>query len=190
MGDIETKFRKRKSRKDIKRAILTSVKAVGFLSMAVVAPNAIQCMRSFGIVPGKREKEIMERSRDRLIESKLLKYEDGFIKLTEKGQMQLDLLERKNWTMDKPRKWDGRWRMLIFDIPENRKYLRDKIRTTLVSIGFVRLQDSAWVYPYDCEDLVTLLKADFKIGKDLLYVIIDFIENDKNLRKSFGLPLN
>ena len=189
MGNIENKYRKRKSRNDIKRAILTSVKVAGFLSVALVAPNAIQCLESFGITPGKREKEIMARSRDRLIENNLLKYENRLIKLTEKGQIQLNLLEMKDWKIDKPRKWDGRWRMLIFDIPERRRPLRDKIRLTLFNIGFLRLQDSVWIYPYDCEDLINLLKADFKVGKDLLYLIVDSIENDKSLKKSFSLPL-
>lgn len=55
-------------------------------------------------------------------------------------------------------------------------------------IGFVRLQDSVWVYPYDCEDFVALLKAELKIGKDVLYAIVDTIEQDKNLRRYFNLP--
>ena len=79
--------------------------------------------------------------------------------------------------------------MLVFDIPEYRRSLREKIRLTLLNIGFVRLQDSVWIYPYDCEDLVNLLKVDFQVGKDLLYLIVDSIENDRNFRKSFGLPL-
>ena len=89
MGNIESKYRKRKSKDDIQKAILTSIKIAGFLSIAIVAPNAIQCLKSFGITPGKRQKEIMVRSRDRLIESNFLRYENGFIKLTEKGQVQL-----------------------------------------------------------------------------------------------------
>jgi len=51
----------------------------------------------------------------------------------------------------------------------------------------MRLQNSVWVYPYDCEDLITLLKADFEIGKEVLYVIADKIENEKVLLKDFGL---
>ena len=190
MGNIESKSRKRKSRSDIQKAILTSVKVAGLLTVAVVAPNAIQCLKSFGITPGKRQKEIMVRSRDRLIEGNLLKYESGTIRLTEKGQARLDFLEMKDWKINKPRKWDGRWRMLIFDIPETRKSLREKIRLTLSSVGFLRLQDSVWIYPYDCEDLVSLLKADFRVGKDLLYLIVDSVENDKSFKKSFGLPLD
>ena len=55
-------------------------------------------------------------------------------------------------------------------------------------IGFVRLQDSVWVYPYDCEDFIALLKAELKIGRDVLYAIVDTIEHDKNLRQHFNLP--
>ncbi len=55
-------------------------------------------------------------------------------------------------------------------------------------IGFVRLQDSVWVYPYDCEDFIALLKAELKIGKDVLYAIADTIEHDKGIRRHFNLP--
>ncbi len=189
MVNLEKESSKRRSRNNMQKAILASVKIAGLLSFAVVAPNSIKYLKSFGVIPGKRQKEIMARSRDRLIQNGLLKYKNGFIRLTEKGQKRLDSLEIKSWKFDKPKKWDSRWRMLIFDIPEKRRSLRAKIRLTLLGVGFSRLQDSVWIYPYDCEDFITLLKADFRVGKDLLYIIVDSIENDKNLRKLFGLPL-
>ena len=77
---------------------------------------------------------------------------------------------------------------LFFDIPERRRGTREKIRATLITLGFIRLQDSVWVYPYDCEDLILILKADFKIGKDVLYIIADQIEYDAPLRTYFNLP--
>ena len=190
MGEIEKKFRRRKSKDDIQKAVLTTIKFAGLLSVALVAPNAVQCLNSFGLIPGKRQKEVMARSRDQLIKDGLLKYENKFISLTPKGQARLDLLEIINWKMNKPKKWDGRWRLLIFDIPEKRKPLREKVRNTLFDIGFQRLQDSVWIYPYDCEDLINLLKADFRVGKDLIYLIVDSIENDKSFRKSFSLPID
>ncbi|KKR31409.1 MAG: hypothetical protein UT65_C0027G0004 [Parcubacteria group bacterium GW2011_GWF2_39_8b] len=190
MGTIEERYRKRKSKNDIRKAVLTAVKIGGFLTLAMVAPNSLQYLKSFGITPGKRQKEIMARSRDRLVKDGLLKYDGKFVKLTDKGQTVLESLELKDWKIDKPKKWDGKWRMLIFDIPETRKSLRDKVRHTLLHIGFLRIQDSVWIYPYDCEDFVTLLKADFKIGKDLLYLIVDSIEYDKSYKKYFNLLLD
>ena len=43
------------------------------------------------------------------------------------------------------------------------------------------------MYPYDCEDLITLLKADFRVGDAMLYMIVDTIERDGALRKHFGI---
>jgi len=57
----------------------------------------------------------------------------------------------------------------------------------LHAVGFVLFQKSVWVYPYDCEDFIALLKADFKIGKDMRYLIADTIEGDASLRKAFNL---
>ena len=188
MGIMEEKYRKGRRNRNIRKAILATVKVAGLLAVATLAPNSIQYLKSLGIVPGKRQKEIMSASKDRLINIGLLKYENGFLELTKKGEAELQLLEINDWKINKPKKWDGRWRVLIFDIPETRRPLRDKVRRTLSSIGFLRLQDSVWVYPHACEDLVNLLKADFKVGKDLLYLIVDSIENDGQLRKSFNLP--
>ena len=189
MGVIEEKLRKRKRKGNVQKAVLTSIKIAGLLSVAILAPNAVKVLKSFGLIPNKRQNEIILRSKDRLVNSGLLKYKDGFLRLTDKGEVYLRHLEMKDWKIDKPKRWDSKWRMLIFDIPEYRRSLREKVRLTLLSIGFIRLQDSVWIYPYDCEDLVNLLKADFKIGKDILYLIVDFIENDRNYRKLFNLPI-
>ena len=189
MGIIENKSRKRRTKGDVQKAILSVVKVAGFVSLAILAPNSLQYLEKFGIAPGKGQKEVIKRSRDNLIEDGLLKYENGFIKLTEKGEVKLQLLKIHDWSLNKPKKWDGKWRMLIFDIPERKRPLREKIRNTLLDIGFQRLQDSVWIYPYACEDLVNLLKADFKVGKDLLYLIVDSIENDRDFRKIFRLPI-
>lgn len=85
------------------------------------------------------------------------------------------------------RRWDKRWRVIIFDIPERRRKVRDRLRNTMRELGFVRLQDSVWVYPYDCEDMMTLMKADFKLGAAVLYMVVEHIENDKHLRAQFTL---
>ena len=190
MRILEEKSRIRKRNGDIQKAILASVKVAGLLSMALVAPNSIQYLKSLGLIPKKRQNDIILRSKDALVKIGLLKYKNGFLELTEKGKTKLNLLEMKDWKINKPKKWDGRWRMLIFDIPEKKRPLREKIRSTLFSIGFMRLQDSVWIFPYACEDLVNLLKVDFRVGKDLLYLIVDSIENDKNFRKLFNLSLD
>ena len=89
--------------------------------------------------------------------------------------------------LNKKKKWDGKWRVIIFDIPENRRFDRDNIRQALVSIGFMRLQDSVWIYPFNCEDLINLLKTDTESEGDVIYMIVDMVENDEEIKKYFGL---
>ena len=151
MGEIEKKFKRKKLKTDIQMAILTTIKSVGFIGVTLIAPNVLQYMKPLGLIPRDRHKETIKRSRDRLVKTGLLKYENELIYITKKGETRLALLEIKE-KPKKPKKWDGKWRMLIFDIPEKRKSLREKIRLTLSDIGFVNLQDSVWIYPYSCED--------------------------------------
>ncbi|MFZ2303596.1 MAG: hypothetical protein WAV98_02270 [Minisyncoccia bacterium] len=188
MGYLEEESKKRSKKGEIQKVILEAVAVAGILSIALVAPNVLVALRKLGVDVSGRKKEIVSRSRKKLIDMGLLEYNShGYVRLTKKGEQKLHDLERNNYKIPKPKKWDKKWRVLIFDIKEERKSLRDRLRRTLFTIGFVRLQDSVWVYPYDCEDIITLFKADFKIGKDLLYMVVDMIENDKWLRKNFEL---
>ena len=186
MGILEQEMKTERRNKNIQKAILGTVAAAGLVAVIAVAPNAIQVLGMFG--KKGRYKERIESSRKRLVQNGLLEYtKEGFLKLTTKGEVKLRQLELHEYKLKKPKKWDKKWRMLSFDIREERKTLRDKVRRTLVTIGFEKLHKSVWVYPYDCEDLITLLKADFKIGRDILYIIADKVENDGWLKKKFGL---
>lgn len=189
MDTLEEAAAKRARRHNIQRAILQTIAVAGVLSVAIVAPNALQVLRQLGYKPHKRHKEVIARSRSRLLEHSLISYNrQGLLRLTPKGEAKLRQLEAHEYRLKKPKKWDGKWRVLSFDIRENRRATRDKLRFALRAIGFEKLHQSAWVYPYPCEDLITLIKADFKIGKDVLYIIADSIENDRALRKYFNLP--
>ncbi len=185
MGEIEKRTKKRVRIQNLQNIILGVVDVVGAISMSRMTPAAVRILRGTGHEPKKFHKQTIQRSRDRLISNNYLVYENGFLRITEKGKRKL-LLER-GISERKPKSWDKKWRVLIFDIKEKRKKTREKIRRTLHSIGFIRLQDSVWVYPYPCEDYVVLLKSDFKIGKDLLYMVVDEIENDHHLREVFSL---
>ena len=187
MGKIERESKKRKRKQDFQKAILGIVSTTAILTTALVAPNILKEFERLGIL-GSRRKEGINRARNKLIQSGLLeKDKNGYLIITNAGQTKLAEQKLSHYHIDKPKQWDGKWRIITFDIPERRKRIRDQIRQTLFHIGFVRLQDSVWVYPYNCEDLIALLKADMHIGKDMLYLIVDSIEGDTGLRKHFGL---
>lgn len=187
MGVLETESRKRTRNRNIQKIVLQTVAAAGVLSVALLAPNALQAFKQIGLFPKRRQKEIFNSSRSRLVKAGLLAYDGKFLRLTSKGEAKLRQLELRDYKLTKPKRWDKKWRILIFDVPEKHRGIRDKIRNTITAVGFMKLQKSVWVYPYDCEDFVNLIKVDFKIGKDLLYLIVDSIESDKFIKEYFQL---
>lgn len=190
MGKMEDKNTKAIRRTKINNAIIITVAVVGIIAMGMVAPQALGRL---GRKKYPRQRLFQTRSRVvALIRSGYLKVERrdgaGYLRLTEKGEQFAALMREGALAPKKPRRWDGKWRLLIFDIPERRRGIRVHIRRTLATLGFVRLQDSVWAYPYDCEDFIVLLKAECKIGKDVLYIIADQIEHDAPFRAHFHLP--
>gem|GEM_PF-364780 len=71
------------------------------------------------------------------------------ILLTKKGNERVLRIQQKLGLQ--PKRKDGKWQMIIFDIPEKKKKLRDILRSTLRALGYEYLQDSVWVCPYDVE---------------------------------------
>ena len=107
--------------------------------------------------------------------------------MTKKGEAILRIWQFEDCKLINQKKWDKKWRVIVFDIPEKKRRIRDQIRHLFNKSGIYKLQDSVWVYPYDCEDIITLLKSDLGIGKNLLYLIVDELENDKYLREHYSL---
>lgn len=189
----QKEVKKKKERKvriaKVQKAVLLALAVAGGLTMALVAPNALQVLQQFGWVKTKRNfRATVNRSVDRLEKAKFItKDERGFVTLTKTGEKRLADIKRSNYKLEKPEKWDGKWRVVSFDIKERRRAVREQLRLTLGSVGFVHLHHSVWVHPYDCEDFLSLLKADYHIGVEVLYIIADYIENDGWLRRHFRL---
>ena len=142
MGRMESESRRRSHRKNVKKIILQTVAVAGVVGAGLVAPNVLGAMATLGLLPNKRQKEIIQASRDRLVRQGLLVYEGKMLRLTAVGKKTLRTLEIQNYQIEKPKWWDKKWRVLIFDIPERKKGLRDKVRRTLISNSFLRLQNS------------------------------------------------
>lgn len=188
MYKLEEKNLKRIRKENLQKIILGSVSAVGILGVGLVAPNIISAMNKLGILPNPRRKEYISSSASKLVRRGLMKFENGYYQLTNDGERLLRRWELSDYKLKKPKRWDKKWRIIIYDIPEKKKgKIRRQIFDLFKNAGFYRLQGSIWVYPYDCEDIIGLLKTDFGVGKETLYIIADEIENDKYIRQYFKL---
>jgi len=109
------------------------------------------------------------------------------VRLTARGRAELLAYELGIKVLKKPRRWDGKWHLLIFDIEEKHKHLRDAVRQALRSFGFHRLQDSVWIFPYECREILDLLRIKYGVRTQALYLRADYLDQDHWLRRHFQL---
>ena len=190
MGKLEQEAKRRRRKGLIQHAILSSIAIGGILLVAATAPNALQLMGGFGRNKYRYANQA-KTSLARLAQKGLVVFEEKggkrYARITEAGRQALMRDLYKFDIYKDRRKWDGRWRLVMFDIPERRRKTRDALRSTMHSYGFYRLQDSAWIYPHDCEDLISLLKSDLRIGSAVLYLIVEKMEDDTRIKEHFTL---
>lgn len=114
-----------------------------------------------------------------------LENNQGLIELSRKGKEKVILLLAKEYQFQYPKTWDFKWRIVIFDIPNNKSRTRDAFRWKLKSIGFCRLQKSVFVFPFDCKEVIDYFISLFAIKPYVQYVIAESIESQTNLLKIF-----
>jgi hypothetical protein len=138
-------------------------------------------------------KEDAERVRRSLYSLKRGKYiketegsrnKKGKIELTKKGRALLCGYEFSRLSVPAQKKWDEVWRVVFFDIPEKHRYARDILRDKLKRMGFFQIQQSTWVYPYECKEELDLVCEYISVQQYVLFCESP-IENDRQLRKYF-----
>lgn len=102
------------------------------------------------------------------------------ISITGKGKHRLLEYDLENFQI-KTKKLDGKWRLVIFDIPELRKPNREAFRNKLTQLGLVRLQDSVFVSAYPCQKEIDFLCHYYQISDYVTIVVVDKIERGQQL---------
>ena len=112
-----------------------------------------------------------------------IKNKKSYYALTKKGKLEAEKILIKEKI--KKMKWDKKWRILIFDIPEKKRTFINNIRRTLIDIGFYQLQQSVWVIPYDIKDYLYSLIPGFREGDWFEYIEASRISSEEELKNHF-----
>ncbi len=131
-------------------------------------------------------KNINQLCQTKLLEKK--KNSDGTITifLTEKGKKKAITYNLDKIEIEK-KNWDGKWRIVVFDIPERKRKGRDALRDKIKKIGFLELQKSVWVCPYDCKDQIDYIVEFFDLRQYVRLIIAEHIDNESYLKNKFNL---
>lgn len=110
----------------------------------------------------------------------------SFFYLTPKGK--LSILKYLHLERLRPKKWDGRWRIVIFDLPETLKKWRNYLRSELKNnLGFWPLQESVYITPYPVMGELDGLLKEWNLRKYFRYLTVSEIDSEDELKHVFGL---
>jgi DNA-binding transcriptional regulator PaaX len=107
------------------------------------------------------------------------------ILLTARGRLKKLAYDIEKMKIPKPKRWDRRWRFLVFDIPEEMRLARDALRDRLKQLGFIQFQQSIWIYPYPCEEEIEFVTEFLKVGRYTTLLTVK-LDDDKALREAFS----
>lgn len=111
-----------------------------------------------------------------------------YIHLTEQGKKTVGRLQIDDLRIKKLKRWDKKWRIVIFDICQSKLTKRELFRGKLKELGFHPLQKSVWACPYSCLDEIEVLREFFGLNKsEIRLITADSIEDDEFLKMIFKL---
>ena len=185
----EAKHRDYPSTKDILQ-ILAAVGTVGLVLAFPPALTGVAALMKLG--RGSYSPWGMRRTLKRLKKQKYVAIDESpdgktTVTITKNGMVRALTYELNTLAIKKPKHWDEKWRVVIFDVPEKDKKLRDTFRKRLEQMGLYQLQKSVYVSPYPSFNEIEFLRELYGIAVTVLYLTVEKIEDDAFLRTHFNL---
>jgi DNA-binding transcriptional regulator PaaX len=133
------------------------------------------------------ERSIKRLAVEKLVEEKILPDKSIKLILTEKGKKQARRLNLLGSSINfkKPERWDGKWRLVLFDIPEKDRVFRDILREHLRELKFYKLQHSVFISPYPFEKQLLELVEIYSAQPYVRVITATEIDNEREIRKHF-----
>jgi DNA-binding transcriptional regulator PaaX len=171
---------------DIAYIALGCVAVAGVLVLLPVAPGLGMVLKLIDPNPRKAAYKMDRALRSLAHAGKVQKTKEGY-RLTSKGELELARRKFEQYQFPELKKWDKKWRVICFDIPEKYKRVRYVIQGKLVEVGCYRLQDSVFVTPQRCGELLKLMHEAFSLQKHVRGMVVTQIDDQVVLLRHFGL---
>lgn len=185
----ELKKRAKETVAVIAKSLLILLAIGGVITVAVVAPNIFAAF-------GKRKGHRRFFATDGFRYAKRTLRKQGLIQrnvavnsleLTDRGRERALKIAFTDLKIKEPERWDGRWRIVFFDVPTKQNWGRDGFRNKLKLMGFFPFQKSVFVYPYPCDEEICFLSDVYNLEGRVHLVETDLIREDKVLKEYFNL---
>lgn len=190
----EIQFKKKELRDKVLSAIAVTAilgGSLAFPTLPIILGSIISLIEEDkGIkIPPKKIKRVLENLEKKDIIYLETKGDQVYVHIKNKNNFELNkysikaLLDFKQ----KKKQWKNKWIMIFFDVPENQRSKRDYLRRFLTQMGFFPYQKSVYVFPYECEEEINLIKKIVEGGSYIRYVIASYIDDEHLIKQYFKL---
>ena len=130
---------------------------------------------------------LREFNQDRLVSYR--EHDDGTVDivLTEEGKKRALTFQIDKMKIKRPIKWNGKWSLVTYDVPEKKKPAREALREKLKELGFHEWQKSVFIFPFPCRDEIDFLTEFFEIRPHIRYAELSRPTNEAELKFHFKL---
>ncbi len=185
-------------KKSLARIVLFTAITGPVLLSSLFAPNVVQILKplikwrkNWDKIDRRRMHEAIKRLNQKRLIELVEKSGELYIKVTTDGKRLIRSFNYDNLILYKPKKWDKKWRLVIFDIPNKKNKERRALSKKLKEIGFYPLQESVFIYPYECRDEIDFICEFLLIGRYVNYCIVESLDKrEGDLRRIFDLELS
>jgi DNA-binding transcriptional regulator PaaX len=157
----------------------------------VVAPNALigldkPMQKAFDLLDKRAQEREIKRVLAYMKSKKLLaeNYQNG-LEITTLGRLRLKRLEYDKLAIPTPEVWDGQWRIILFDIPENMHKTRRDFTIKLRLLGYKYLQQSVWIHPFESRREISAVCEKMEISRFVTYIVTTHIDHESVLIDRF-----
>ncbi len=174
------------------KELLLFLAGIGTIGLTFACPPAGVAvakllLASNAYTPWKVRRTLRELERQNRVTVRYQKDGSITVNITKQGMTRALSYKLDTFSLEKPRKWDKKWRVVIFDIPIQLNKVRDLFRERLKQLGLVMIQKSVFISPYSCFDEVEFLRQLYHIPDTILYILAEKVEGDERLRERFDL---
>lgn len=109
------------------------------------------------------------------------------VEITKAGKKRVLKYNLDDMKLKVPKKWDGWWRIVMFDIPESKRRMRDAVSRKIRGLGLYPIQKSVFVSPYVCKNEIDFIGEFFDAREHIIYIKAKEIEGVRKLKEYFKL---
>jgi len=134
-----------------------------------------------------RLRQTLQRLKKQKIVEVVETQEGPVVRITKNGFTKALKYKLDEMQIKKQKRWDKKWRIVIFDIPEEKKKTRDEFRKRLRQLGFFPLQESVFVHAFPCFDEMEFLRQLYGVDISVTYILAQKIESQENIEAFFNV---